>query len=86
MLEGIDRLDVWRWVSSLILAVLLFMPAKRLIFVQKVRRAEGKLKRRLTEDERKDIERRTIPVTAFIVILFSFLFNSIIMGKYFRFK
>ncbi|UCD35167.1 MAG: hypothetical protein JSU90_12900 [Nitrospiraceae bacterium] len=85
MLEGIDRLDVWRWASSLILAVLLFIPVKRLIFVQKVRRAEGKLKRQVTEDERKEIERRTIPITAFIVILFSFLFNSMIMSKYFRF-
>ena len=36
------------------------------------------------EDEVKDLEKRTIPMTAFIVITFSLLFNSVIMGKYYK--
>ncbi len=40
--------------------------------------------RQLTEEEIKDLEKRTIPMTVFIVITFSFLFNSVIMGKYYR--
>ena len=86
MLEAIDKIDVWRWISSIFLAVFLFNPAKKLIFVQRVRKAERKLKRELTEEERKDLDKRTIPAAAFIVIIFSFLFNSMIVAKYFRGK
>ena len=86
MLEGIDKLDIWRWISSIILAALLFVPTKKLIFVQRVRKAERRLKRQMTEAERNELEKKTIPVTAFIVIIFSFLFNTVIMGKYFRLR
>lgn len=84
MLEVIDKVDIWRWISSIILAALLFIPTKKLIFVKRVRKAERKLKRELTEQERNDLERKTIPITAFIVIIFSFLFNSMLIGKYFK--
>ena len=86
MLEGIDKLDIWRWFSSVVLAALLFVPTKKLIFVQRVRKAERRLKRQMTEAERNELEKKTIPVTAFIVIIFSFLFNTVIMGKYFRLR
>jgi hypothetical protein len=78
-----DGISIWYWISSIGLAALLFRPAKKLIFSQRVRRAERKLNRQLTEDERKDLEKRTIPMTVFIVVTFSFLFNSVIMNKYF---
>jgi hypothetical protein len=74
----------WYWVSSILLAFLLFRPAKKFIFVQRVRKGERKLKRQLTEEEIKDLEKRTTPITAFIVIIFSLLFNSVIMGKYYK--
>ncbi|MBW2265281.1 MAG: hypothetical protein JRF28_03795 [Deltaproteobacteria bacterium] len=48
-----------------------------------MRRAERKIDRQLTEDERQDLEKRTIPMTVFIVVTFSFLFNTVIMNKYF---
>ena len=38
----------------------------------------------MTEIERKEIEKKTHPITAIIVIVFAFIFNSIIMGKYFK--
>ena len=78
-----DAYKVWYWISSIFLAILLFRPTKKFIFVQRVRKAEGKLKRELTEEERNDLEKRTIPLTAFIVITFSLLFNNVIMGKYY---
>jgi hypothetical protein len=74
---------VWYWISSLFLAILLFRPAKKFIVVQKVRKAERNIKRQLTEEETAEIERKTIPVTVFIVLTFSLLFNRILMGKYF---
>jgi hypothetical protein len=78
-----DGIRIWYWISSIGLAALLFRPAKKMIFSQRVRRAERKLNRHLTEDERKDLEKRTIPITVFIVVTFSFIFNTVIMNKYF---
>ena len=78
-----DGMRIWYWISSIGLAALLFRPAKKVILSQRVRRTERKLNRQLTEDERKDLEKRTIPMTVFIVITFSFLFNIVIMNKYF---
>jgi len=78
-----DAIGIWYWISSIGLAALLFRPAKKMIFSQRVRRTERKLNRQLTEYERKDLEKRTIPVTVFIVVTFSFLFNGVIMHKYF---
>jgi hypothetical protein len=79
-----DAMTIWYWVSSLGLAALLFRPTKKFILVQRLKRTAAKLKRQLTEDEIKDLEKRTIPMTVFIVITFSLLFNSVIMGKYYK--
>jgi len=79
----VDPNRIWYVVSSIILAALLFRPVKKLIFVQRIRRAEAKLKRALTEGERKEIEKKTVPVAALITLTFAFLFNGIIMGKYY---
>jgi hypothetical protein len=46
-------------------------------------RTTRKLDRQLTEDEIRDLEKKTIPMAALIVVTFSFLFNSVIMNKYF---
>lgn len=79
-----DPFRVWYWISSIFLAIVLFRPVKKFIFVQRVKKAERKLKRDLTEEERKDLEKRTIPMTAFIVVTFALLFNGIIMDKYYE--
>ena len=79
-----DAINIWYWVSSLGLAALLFRPTKKFILVQRLKRTAAKLKRQLTEDEIKDLEKRTIPMTVLIVITFSLLFNSVIMGKYYK--
>lgn len=81
-----DAYRVWYWVSSIFLAVLLFRPTKKFILAQRINKAERKLKRQLTEDERSDLEKRTVPMTAFIVITFSLLFNNVLMGRYFNFR
>jgi len=78
-----DAMRIWYWISSIGLAALLFRPAKKMIFSLRVRRAERKLDRQLTEGERQDLEKRTIPITVFIVVTFSFLFNTVIINKYF---
>ena len=78
-----DATTLWYWVSSLGLAALLYRPVKKFILVQRFKRTAAKLRRPLTEEEVKDLEKKTIPITVFIVLTFSFLFNSVLMGKYF---
>ena len=78
-----DAMTFWYWASSIGLAALLFRPAKKFILSQRLTRITRKLDRQLTEDEIRDLEKKTIPMTALIVITFSFLFNSVIMNKYF---
>ena len=79
-----EAITIWYWVSSLGLAALLYRPTKKFILVQRFKRTAAKLRRPLTEEEMKDLEKRTIPITVFIVITFSLLFNSVIMGKYYK--
>ncbi len=74
---------VWYWVSSIFLAILLFRPTKKFIVVQRVRKAERKGKKKLTEEEVSEVEKKTIPMTAIIVISFSLMFNRILMSRYF---
>jgi hypothetical protein len=76
----------WYWISSLFLAFVLYKPVKKFIFVQRVRKGERKLKRELTEEEKNDLEKRTIPVAVIIVLTFSLLFNRILIGKFFLSK
>ena len=78
-----DAMTIWYWISSITLGAILFRPAKKFILIQRLKRTTAKLKRQLTEDEVQDLEKRTIPMAAVIVITFSFLFNSVIMNKYF---
>ena len=78
-----DAMTIWYWVSSIGLGALLFRPAKKFILAQRLTRITRKLERQLTEDEIRDLEKKTIPMAALIVVTFSFLFNSVIMNKYF---
>jgi len=79
----LDGLTIWYWISSVGLAALLYRPAKKFIFVQRLKRTERKIDRQLTEDEIQDLDKRTIPMTVLIVLTFSFLFNSVIISKYY---
>jgi hypothetical protein len=65
------------------LTVILFRPAKKFILVQRIRKSERKDKRKLSEDEISGLEKKTIPMTVFIVLSFALIFNRILMGRYF---
>jgi len=76
-------LQIWFWVSTLILAGLLFRPVRKFMFVTRVRKLERKLNRKTTEQEQEEIKRKIIPLTAVIVVTFSMLFNFVLIGKAF---
>lgn len=77
MVDPLQNL-LWFWGSSLVLAVLLYYPASRLVFVMRIRRMEKKLKRTSTDEEREKERRKSKIITGAIVITFAFLFNKFI--------
>ena len=63
-----------------ILALLLFFPVSRLIWVTSVRRLQRKLSRQLDDQERAGQHRRARILTLVVVIPFSLLFNISTIG------
>lgn len=61
--------------SSLLLALLLFFPVSKLVWVLSVRRLERRLGRETTEQERSGQFARARFLAIFFVLIFSFLFH-----------
>lgn len=66
---------IWYWGSTLVLAVLLYFPVRKLIWVASVRRLERQLGRPSTEEEREAKLRTARILAAVIAITFAFLYN-----------
>ncbi len=66
--------------SVLILALALFFPVSRLIWVLSVRRLERRGGRALGEDERRGQLARARFIAVFASLIFSFLFNLNLLG------
>jgi hypothetical protein len=73
----------WFWATTVVLAVLLYRPVKRVIYVGRVRTFERKAKRAATDEEQRTIEKKTVPLVVVLVVTFSFLFNRVLMAEYF---
>ena len=71
---------VYFYGSVVLLAVLLFLPVSRLIWVLSVRRLERRTKRKLSEEEIQGQLTRARMITVVIVAIFSFLFNARMLG------
>ncbi len=67
---------MWFWLTTLVLAVALFFPVNKMVWVVSVRRMERKLARVTTDEEREKLRRRSRILTSIIVVTFAFLFNS----------
>jgi len=63
------------WLSVLVLALLLFWPASRLVWVLSVRRLERKLGQTLSKEERDGQLARARFLAAILCLAFSLLFN-----------
>ena len=66
------------WV--LVLAVLLFLPVSKLIWVLSVRRLQRKTGRELSEEELQGQLKRARVIAVFVALIFSFLFNANLIG------
>ena len=74
---------LWYLVTTLVLAAVLYKPVKKVIVAGRIRRTERKLGRDLAEEEMAAIEKKAIPLAVMIVMTFSFLFNKVLMGKFY---
>ena len=66
--------------SVFVLALLLFFPITKLIWVISVRRLQRKLKRELNESELAGQVTRARFISIFVSLLFSYLFNLNLIG------
>jgi hypothetical protein len=56
---------------------------QRLIVGPRIRKLERKLKRESTLEEREVIKKKAIPLVVVLVITFSFIFNKVLIGKFY---
>ncbi len=66
--------------SVVLLALLLFFPVSKLVWVLSVRRLERKTERKLSEQEVQGQLRRARILAALLVFIFSFLFSVSLIG------
>ena len=72
--------QLWFLISVAVLAVLLFFPVSKLIWVLSVRRLQRRSGRELSEVELEGQRRRARVIAAFVALIFSFLFNANLLG------
>ena len=63
------------WLSVIVLAALLFLPASQLVWVLSVRRLERKLGQPLSDGERAGQRRRARFIAVVVCVIFAALFN-----------
>lgn len=66
-------------IAVIVLALLLFFPVSKFIWVLSVRRLERKLGKALSEQERQGQRNRARVIAAFVSLVFSLLFNTHLM-------
>ena len=69
----------WFWITTWLLAILLYFPVHRLIWVMRVRRLETRTGAKATEEEVTALRLKTRLVAGLIVITFAYLFNHVVL-------
>lgn len=70
---------VWFWITTWLLAILLYFPVHRLIWVMRVRRLEARTGHKPTDEEIETLRVKTRIATGVIVITFAYLFNHVVL-------
>jgi|Deesub1362B_J571_1020462.scaffolds.fasta_scaffold00406_10 hypothetical protein len=74
---------LWYGLSSFLLGLLLFFPVRKLILALSANRQARRLQRDLTEEELQGLKRRASKISAVLSMTFAFLYNRVLMAKYF---
>ena len=70
---------IWYGITSVILGVILYFPARKMIYYMMANRLQAKLKRALTEEELARVQRKAYVTAAAVAITFAFIYNRFIM-------
>ena len=70
---------VWFWITTWLLAILLYFPVHRLIWVQRVRRLETRTGSKASDEEVAELRVKTRLVAGLIVITFAYFFNHVVL-------
>ena len=71
---------IYFWGTTLLLAVLLYFPVVKLIWVRRVRNLERRLGRTGNEEERQAERRRARMIGGIVAITFAFIFNRALLS------
>ena len=70
---------VWFWITTWLLAFLLYFPVHRLIWVMRVRRLEARTGNKPADEAIEALRVKTRLVAGLIVITFAYLFNHVVL-------
>ena len=73
-------LNSYYLISVIILALLLYYPVNKMIFVLSVRRLERRISKQLNEDQKNGQLKRSRFISIILILCFSFLFNINILS------
>jgi hypothetical protein len=76
-------MTIWYGCSSVLLGVLLFFPVKKLILALNVNRRQSRMQREITAEELAALQKRVIVIAAFIAVTFAFLYNKLVLLRFF---
>ncbi len=71
---------IYFWGTTVLLAVLLYFPVVKLIWVRRVRKLERRLGRTGNEEERQAERRRARMIGGIVAITFAFIFNRALLS------
>ena len=71
---------IYFWGTTMLLAVLLYFPVVKLIWVRRVRKLERRLGRTGNEEERQAERRRARMIGGIVAITFAFIFNRALLS------
>ena len=74
---------IWYGATSVLLGVILFFPIRKVILALNVNRLQSKKKRPITDEELAVLKKKVTVIAAIICMTFAFLYNKIIMLKFF---
>ena len=72
----------WYGISSLLFAIVLFFPMRKLILAINVNRHQRKMRRAITEEEQDNLRKKVTVVAAVLAVTFAFLYNKFLFVKF----
>jgi hypothetical protein len=73
----------WYGISSFLLGALLFLPTRKFILAISINRFQRKYQRVIADEELMRLRRRASFITAILTMTFAFIYNRVIMFRYF---